>query len=77
MEPEQKSNGALVGLIVIIIILVLGGIYLWKNSMIERQKIENVTPVAETTNTGETTDDTAELEANVNSIDLDSLDNGI
>lgn len=31
MEPEKKSNGALVGLIVIVIILVVGGIYIWRN----------------------------------------------
>ncbi|MFA6301032.1 MAG: hypothetical protein WC609_01635 [Candidatus Paceibacterota bacterium] len=28
MEPEKKSNGALIGLIVIVIILILGGIYI-------------------------------------------------
>ena len=27
MEPEKKSNGALVGSIIIIIILIIGGIY--------------------------------------------------
>ena len=32
MEPEKKSNGALVGLIVIIIILIIGGIYIWLSS---------------------------------------------
>ncbi|KKR79687.1 MAG: hypothetical protein UU24_C0004G0025 [Candidatus Nomurabacteria bacterium GW2011_GWA2_40_9] len=31
MEPNKKSNGALVGTIVIIIILVLGGIYMWNS----------------------------------------------
>ena len=29
MEPEKKSNGAFVGLVVVIIILVVGGIYMW------------------------------------------------
>ena len=28
MEPEKKPNGALVGLVVIIVLLVVGGIYL-------------------------------------------------
>ena len=28
MEPEKKSNGALVGLVIIIIILIVGGIYI-------------------------------------------------
>lgn len=28
MEPEKKMNGALIGLIVIIVILIIGGIYI-------------------------------------------------
>ena len=32
MEPETKSNGALIGLVVIIIILVIGGIYIWQSN---------------------------------------------
>ena len=30
MEPEKKSNGALVGLVIIVIILIAGGIYIWQ-----------------------------------------------
>lgn len=30
MEPEKKAGGAFVGLVVIVIILILGGIYMWK-----------------------------------------------
>lgn len=29
MEPEKKQNGALVGLVVIVIVLVIGGIYVF------------------------------------------------
>lgn len=29
METEKKSNGALVGSIIVIIILIIGGIYFW------------------------------------------------
>lgn len=32
MESEKKSNGALIGLIVIVIILIIGGIYVWMSS---------------------------------------------
>ena len=32
MEPEKKINGALVGLIVIVVILVIGGIYVWQSN---------------------------------------------
>ncbi|MFA5791971.1 MAG: hypothetical protein WC884_02950 [Candidatus Paceibacterota bacterium] len=38
MEPEKKSNGALVGLAVIIIILIIGGIYIW---MSNKNAVEN------------------------------------
>ena len=71
MEPEQKSNGALVGLVVIIIILVLGGVYLWKNSMKERAKLEN------TNITSSNTDDSVDLNAEIDSLDLESLDSEI
>lgn len=34
MEPtEKKSNGALIGSIVIIIILIIGGIYIWQSKV--------------------------------------------
>ncbi|MEI6280886.1 MAG: hypothetical protein WCP17_02715 [bacterium] len=43
METEEKSNGALIGLIVITILLIIGGIYIWreKNKQIEIIKIQN------------------------------------
>ncbi len=30
MDPEKKSNGALIGAVIIILILVIGGIYIWQ-----------------------------------------------
>lgn len=30
METEKKSNGALVGIVIVVIILVIGGIYMWQ-----------------------------------------------
>ncbi|OGI82080.1 hypothetical protein A3I95_02105 [Candidatus Nomurabacteria bacterium RIFCSPLOWO2_02_FULL_44_12] len=69
MEPEQKTNGALLGSIIIIIILIIGGIYLWKASL-----KENTLP--ETNNLG-TADGTANLEAEANNIDLEGLDQEI
>lgn len=32
MEPEKKSNGALMGLIIIILLLVVGGVYVWQSN---------------------------------------------
>lgn len=72
MEPEQKSNGALVGLIIIIIILLLGGAYLWNKNQKKNSDIEPKINQASTTD-----ENTAEMEANLNSVDLESLDSDI
>lgn len=68
MEPEKKSNGATVGLIVIIIILIIGGIYIWKvnEKAAEKKAVENATV---------TTEDTTELNAleqELNALDADA-----
>ena len=34
METDKKISGALIGLIVIIIILITGGIYVWQSSKV-------------------------------------------
>ncbi len=72
MEPEQKSNGALIGLIIIIIILILGGIYLWNQN-----KKTSPEPAIETSQTTGENENTAEMEANLNGLDLESLDSDI
>ncbi|MCX6752653.1 MAG: hypothetical protein NTZ87_04130 [Candidatus Nomurabacteria bacterium] len=41
MEKESNENGALVGLVVIIIILVVGGIYIWLSSQNARKEMQN------------------------------------
>jgi predicted negative regulator of RcsB-dependent stress response len=33
MEEEKKTNGAFVGLLIIIIILIVGGIYIWQSKV--------------------------------------------
>ncbi|OGI58232.1 hypothetical protein A3C60_00070 [Candidatus Nomurabacteria bacterium RIFCSPHIGHO2_02_FULL_37_45] len=55
MEPEKKSSGALVGLIIIIIILVIGGIYMW-------QLNENAKKEIQFQNNTVTNEDSAELD---------------
>ncbi len=67
-QPQQKSNGAFVGSIIIIVILIIGGIYFWQKSL--KDKIENQ-------ENSTATNDTASLDAEANSIDLEGLDNGI
>lgn len=76
MEPNQtqpKSNGALIGSIVIIVLLIIGGLYLWKNSAREEMLPEN-------SNVSESDDidaSAAAIEAELNGMDLDSLDSEI
>lgn len=63
MEPEKKSNGAFIGLIVIIIILVIGGIYIWqsnkKDALPEGDKVTEIDSI-----------ELINLEADVNSADI-------
>jgi uncharacterized protein HemX len=44
MEPQKKSQGALIGSIIIIIILIIGGIYIWqikiKEMKAEQQRVQ-------------------------------------
>lgn len=68
MEPEKKSSGALIGSAIIIIILIVGGIYLWQKKSME---INNI-PKEETQLEG-----TAELETELNNIDLEGLDSDL
>ena len=69
MEPEQKSNGALIGSVIIIIILIIGGIYLWRNTL-----KDDASSLPTIEDEGDTA---AALEAELENLDLDSLDEGI
>lgn len=72
MEPENKTNGALIGSVIIVIILIVGGVYLFKKGA--------VAPTPQTENDTadimepEDTSTSTEIEAELNNIDLDSLD---
>lgn len=76
MDPEKKSNGALVGSIIIIIILIVGGIYLFKN-------IKNQNDIKDMENIEDTLADTSkegtelEMQAELDSIDLEGLDSDL
>jgi hypothetical protein len=40
MEIEKKSHGALIGSIIIIVILVIGGIYVWQQKTKNDEKLK-------------------------------------
>jgi hypothetical protein len=69
---EQKSNGPLVGSIIIIIILIIGGIYIWKTSV--KEKLQNNNP---TENVAPAQDSNVKIESDLNSTNLDGIDSGI
>ena len=76
MEPEKKSNGALIGSIVIIIILIIGGIYIWQSKVknaLEQKKVqsENVIP-ADTIELNTLEKDLNGLDTNIN-VDVNSI----
>lgn len=68
MEPEKKAGGAFVGLVIIVIILVLGGIYMWK---VNKDAAQNQTGQTQTeaTLTEEDSNDLNTLEQEANVID--------
>ncbi len=71
MEPEKKSNGAILGSIIIIIILVVGGIYLLNNSKTETQPNDSEELLDPSANSA------ASIEAELENLDLETLDSEI
>jgi hypothetical protein len=71
-QTQQKSNGALVGSVIIIVILIIGGIYFWQTKLKDKAM-----PVENVGGDSVSSDDSLNLEADLNSIDLESLDSGI
>ena len=69
MEPEKKSNGVLIGLVVIIIILVVGGVYLWQAN---KKVADNTNIQTESV----VTTDSAELDTLQQEIDTTNTDVG-
>ena len=65
MDPEKKSNGALVGLVVIVIILIIGGIYIW---MSNKDVIQNTNTPTENITT-EDSDQLNSLEVDIQTTD--------
>lgn len=60
MEPTNKSNGALVGSVIIILILIIGGIYFYNTKVAKTPEA----PVVESVDT----------EASIINADLDAFD---
>lgn len=72
MEPEKKSHGALIGSIIIIIILIIGGLYIWQTKVKEMklQEEQQEQLKAEALNSANM-DELNSLEEDINTTDTD------
>lgn len=77
--PKQKSNGALIGSIIIIIILIIGGIYLAQNRIKEAKENALLTEQAnKSADNLSASDEVNDIEADLNkNADTNSLDKGL
>jgi uncharacterized protein YpmB len=81
MGSEPKSHGALVGSIIIVLILIVGGVYYYKSAktQVAKDQIE-ATQVSQqadmqvqTLSTQGTSDTIADIEADLNTTDINTL----
>jgi len=73
MEPEKKSYGALIGSIIIIVILLIGGIYIWqakvKNAAKQKAAQEQAMIVSQNL---QTSNELNGLQQDINSTDVNT-----
>ncbi|MFA6274429.1 MAG: hypothetical protein WC662_04680 [Candidatus Paceibacterota bacterium] len=75
--PKTKSNGALIGSIIIIIILIIGGIYLAQNKIKEAKEQELLEQNLPADNLS-TSDELSDIEQDlINNADINALEQGL
>ncbi|TSD03210.1 MAG: hypothetical protein Athens071416_271 [Parcubacteria group bacterium Athens0714_16] len=81
--PQTKSTGAIIGSIIIIIVLIIGGLYLWGKQIIQtetqisltpEQILSETDPALDSLNTQGTSTKITNIEADLNTTDLNNLD---
>lgn len=78
MDQNKKSNGALIGSIIVIIILVVGGIYVFKMNIQKAKDTQKANEQINTANVLSSSDETAAIEADLNNnADMDALDTNL
>lgn len=70
MEPEKKPNGAVIGLIIIVVILIMGGVYIWQSQVKNVVENKDTTPVT-TSDTNDLDSLGKELESTDVNVDVD------
>jgi uncharacterized protein HemX len=74
--PHKQSSGPLIGIIIIVLVMALGGVYFWKTTLQERNDAttdEAVATEVEALKTQGTSDDINSIEADLSATDLDAL----
>lgn len=78
MDQNKKSNGALIGSIIVIIILVVGGIYVFKMNIQKAKDIQKANEQINTANVLSSSDETVDIEADLNNnANMDVLDTNL
>lgn len=81
-QEDKKSVGSIIGIIIIIVIIIIGGLYYW-GSYLNKQDLASLTPeeIASQDDTAVeqlqeqgTSDEIADIEADLNATDLEGLD---
>ena len=72
METEKKSHGALIGSLIIVLILVIGGIYIWQSKV--KNAIEEKNKQAEIVNNenAQTSNELNNLDQEINNTDTNA-----
>jgi flagellar basal body-associated protein FliL len=78
MDQNKKSNGALIGSIIVIIILVVGGIYVFKMNIQKVKDTQKANEQINTANVLSSSDETADIEVDLNNnANMDVLDTNL
>ena len=81
MPAERKSSGPLIGIIIIVLVLAVGGVYFWKTTISEKQERSALQASEEDTNatvaglqSQSQSDEIADIEADLQATDFENLD---
>lgn len=73
-SPEHKSLGGLIGIVVIIGILLVGGLYIWGKTIVENGADTTTDAQTEALNSQSSSTKASDIEADLNATNLEGLD---
>lgn len=79
MNGEKQGSGATVGIVIVILVLIIAGIYFWQKSAKEKMNQENTIQNEESSadNTQSVASETADIGADLNATSFDEVDAGL